>query len=155
MWSYFIVTFFMKYLCNIHKCGQERHHCNCDTVTYIGSYLSLRIGVDCLKKKKEEKQYLILINMLTFSQKLEWQTLSMVRGLSDQMRAACFNVVSSAQGLPSTVQQQLTSARNSAEELYSSLGSSSSFTPVLVERSRHQLTQVISALPILSASFKA
>lgn len=104
---------------------------------------------------KKEKQYLILINMLTFSQKLEWQTLSMVRGLSDQMRAACFNVVSSAQGLPSTVQQQLTSARNSAEELYSSLGSSSSFTPVLVERSRHQLTQVISALPILSASFKA
>lgn len=67
----------------------------------------------------------------------------MVRGLSGQMRAACSNVVSSAQGLPSTVQEQLTRARSSAEELYSSLGSSSSITPVLVERSRQQLTQVV------------
>lgn len=78
------------------------------------------------------------------TQQLEWQTLSMVRGLSGQMRAACSNVVSSAQGLPSTVQEQLTRARSSAEELYSSLGSSSSITPVLVERSRQQLTQVLS-----------
>ncbi|XP_075895664.1 mannose-6-phosphate receptor binding protein 1 isoform X2 [Nelusetta ayraudi] len=80
---------------------------------------------------------------------LEWQTLSMVRGLSDQMRASCSNVVSSAQGLPSTVQEQLTSARNSAEELYSSLRSSSSITPVLVERSRHQLTEVKQSLDVV------
>lgn len=91
----------------------------------------------------------------SITQQLEWQTLSMVRGLSDQMRAACSNVVSSAQGLPSTVQEQLTSTRNSAEELYSSLRSSSSITPVLVERSRHQLTQVISAPAFSSASVKA
>lgn len=83
------------------------------------------------------------------AEQLEWQTLSMVRGLSDQMRAACSNVVSSAQGLPSTVQEQLTSARNSAEELYSSLRSSSSITPVLVERSRHQLTQVQQSLDVV------
>ncbi|XP_075895665.1 mannose-6-phosphate receptor binding protein 1 isoform X3 [Nelusetta ayraudi] len=89
------------------------------------------------------------------AEQLEWQTLSMVRGLSDQMRASCSNVVSSAQGLPSTVQEQLTSARNSAEELYSSLRSSSSITPVLVERSRHQLTEVISAPAFSSASVKA
>lgn len=91
----------------------------------------------------------------SITQQLEWQTLSMVRGLSDQMRASCSNVVSSAQGLPSTVQEQLTSARNSAEELYSSLRSSSSITPVLVERSRHQLTEVISAPAFSSASVKA
>lgn len=83
------------------------------------------------------------------TQQLEWQTLSMVRGLSDQMRAACSNVVSSAQGLPSAVQEQLAHARHSAEELYSSLGSSSSITPVLVERSRHQLTQVLSTAGFL------
>ncbi|XP_075895662.1 mannose-6-phosphate receptor binding protein 1 isoform X1 [Nelusetta ayraudi] len=83
------------------------------------------------------------------AEQLEWQTLSMVRGLSDQMRASCSNVVSSAQGLPSTVQEQLTSARNSAEELYSSLRSSSSITPVLVERSRHQLTEVKQSLDVV------
>lgn len=77
-----------------------------------------------------------------YSQQLEWQVLSMVRGLSDQLRSACANVVSSAQGLPGAVQDQLTSARRSAEELHSSLGNTSTITPLLVERSRHQLTQV-------------
>lgn len=69
----------------------------------------------------------------------------MVRGLSNQVRSACHNVVSSAQGLPSAVQDQLTSARRSAEELHSSLGSTSTITPVLLERSRHHLTQVLIA----------
>nr|XP_046246985.1 mannose-6-phosphate receptor binding protein 1 isoform X2 [Scatophagus argus] len=78
--------------------------------------------------------------------KLEWRTLSMVRGLSDQLRSACSNVVSSAQGLPSAVQDQLTSARQSAEELYSSLGNTSSITPLLLEQSRHHLTQVQQSL---------
>lgn len=76
------------------------------------------------------------------AEQLEWRVLSMVRGLSDQLRSACANVVSSAQGLPGAVQDQLTSARRSAEELHSSLGNTSTITPLLVERSRHQLTQV-------------
>lgn len=66
----------------------------------------------------------------------------MVRGLSDQLRSACASVVSSAKGLPSTVQDQLTAARQSAEELYSSLRNTSTITPVLLDRSRHQLNQV-------------
>lgn len=81
-----------------------------------------------------------------FMQKLEWQALSMVRGLSDQLRSACSNVVSSAQGLPSAVQDQLASARQSAEELYSSLGITSTITPLLLDQSRQRLTQVLVAL---------
>lgn len=69
----------------------------------------------------------------------------MVRGLSDQLKSACSNVVSSAQGLPGAVQDQLTSARRSAEELHSSLGNTSTITPLLLERSRHHLTQVLIA----------
>lgn len=82
------------------------------------------------------------------SQQLEWRALSMVRGMSDQLRSACSNVVSSVQGLPGTVQDQITNARQSAEELYSSLGSASSITPVILERSRHHLTQVQSTLTL-------
>lgn len=66
----------------------------------------------------------------------------MVRGLSSQLRLACSTVVSSAQGLPGAVQDQLSSARQSAEELHSSLGNASSLTPLLLERSRRHLTQV-------------
>ncbi|XP_070764961.1 mannose-6-phosphate receptor binding protein 1 isoform X2 [Enoplosus armatus] len=77
---------------------------------------------------------------------LEWRALSMVRGLSDQLRSACSNVVSSAQGLPGVVQDQLSSARRSAEELHSSLGNTSTITPLLLEQSRHQLTQVQQSL---------
>lgn len=73
---------------------------------------------------------------------LESRALSMVRGLSDQLRASCSSVVSSAQGLPGAVQEQLTSARVAAEELQSSLGNASTLTPVLLERSRHHLKQV-------------
>ncbi|KAK2907761.1 hypothetical protein Q8A73_008834 [Channa argus] len=80
------------------------------------------------------------------SEQLEWRALSMVRGLSEQLRLACSNVVSSAQGLPSAVQDQLTSARRSAEELHTSLGNTSALTPVLLERSRHHLTQVQQSL---------
>lgn len=66
----------------------------------------------------------------------------MVRGLSDQLKSACSSVVSSAQGLPATVQDQLTSARHAAEELQSSLGNANTITPHLLERSRHHLQQV-------------
>lgn len=75
-------------------------------------------------------------------QQLERRALSMVRGLSDQLRSSCSGVVSSAQGLPATVQDQLTSAKRSAEELHSSLGTTSNLTPLLLQQSRHQLTQV-------------
>lgn len=67
----------------------------------------------------------------------------MVRGLSDQLQSACSSVVSSAQGLPGAVQEQLSRARQSAEELRSSLGNTSTLTPVLLERSRQHLTQVL------------
>uniref|UniRef100_A0A8C3G344 Perilipin n=2 Tax=Cyclopterus lumpus TaxID=8103 RepID=A0A8C3G344_CYCLU len=76
------------------------------------------------------------------AEQLEWRVLSMVHGLSDQLRSACSNVVSSAQGLPGAVQDQLTSARRSAEELHSSLGTTSTITPLLLEQSRRHLTQV-------------
>lgn len=80
------------------------------------------------------------------AEQLEWRALSMVRGMSDQLRSSCSNVVSSAQGLPGAVQDQLTSARRSAEELYTSLGNTSTITPLLLERSRHHLTQVQQSL---------
>uniref|UniRef100_A0A3B4BKF2 Perilipin n=1 Tax=Periophthalmus magnuspinnatus TaxID=409849 RepID=A0A3B4BKF2_9GOBI len=75
-------------------------------------------------------------------EKLEWQALSMVRGLSNQLQSACSSVVSSAQGLPGAVQEQLSSAIQSAEELRSSLRNTSSLTPVLLERSRQHLSKV-------------
>lgn len=99
--------------------------------------------------------YILFIRFFCFhlrSQQLEKQTLSMVRGLSDQLRSACASVVSSAKGLPSTVQDQLTAARQSAEELYSSLRNTSTITPVLLERSRHQLNQVCTVLCCLYCS---
>ncbi|XP_047442403.1 mannose-6-phosphate receptor binding protein 1 isoform X1 [Mugil cephalus] len=80
------------------------------------------------------------------SEQLEWRALSMVRGLSDQLRSACSGVVSSAQGLPGAVQDQLTNARRAAEELQSSLGNTSNITPLLLERSRHQLNQIQQSL---------
>ncbi|KAM3620584.1 uncharacterized protein V6R79_025668 [Siganus canaliculatus] len=80
------------------------------------------------------------------AEQLEWRTLSMVRDLSDQLRSTCSSVVSSAQGLPGAVQDQLTSLRQSAEELHSSLGNTSAITPFLLDRSRHQLTQVQQSL---------
>ncbi|XP_061593630.1 mannose-6-phosphate receptor binding protein 1 [Cololabis saira] len=75
-------------------------------------------------------------------EKLDWQVLSMVRVLSHQMKSACSSVVSSAQGLPGAVQDQLTSARQAAEELQASLGSASTITPHLLERSRVHLKQI-------------
>lgn len=80
------------------------------------------------------------------AERLEWRVLSMVRGLSSQLQSACSNVVSSAQGLPGAVQDQLSSARRSAEELHSSLGNTSALTPLLLERSRQHLTQVQQSL---------
>uniref|UniRef100_A0A3P9L6J7 Perilipin n=1 Tax=Oryzias latipes TaxID=8090 RepID=A0A3P9L6J7_ORYLA len=80
------------------------------------------------------------------SEQLEWRALSMVQDLSQQLRSACSSVVSSAQGLPAAVQEQLTNARQAADELQSSLGGASNITPVLLERSRHQLTQVQNSL---------
>lgn len=80
------------------------------------------------------------------AEQLEGRVLSMVHGLSDQLKSACSSVVSSAQGLPGAVQDQLTSARRSAEELHSSLGNTSTITPLLLERSRHHLIQVQQSL---------
>ncbi|XP_071778051.1 mannose-6-phosphate receptor binding protein 1 [Centroberyx gerrardi] len=80
------------------------------------------------------------------TEQLEWRALSMVRGLSDQLRSACSGVVSSAQGLPGVVQDQLASARRSAEDLHSSLGNTSTLTPLLLEQSRRHLTQVQQSL---------
>ncbi|XP_004068379.1 perilipin-3 isoform X2 [Oryzias latipes] len=82
----------------------------------------------------------------TQESELEWRALSMVQDLSQQLRSACSSVVSSAQGLPAAVQEQLTNARQAADELQSSLGGASNITPVLLERSRHQLTQVQNSL---------
>ncbi|XP_029906425.1 mannose-6-phosphate receptor binding protein 1 [Myripristis murdjan] len=76
------------------------------------------------------------------TEQLEGRALSMVRGLSDQLRSACSSVVSSAQGLPGAVQDQLASARRSAEELHTSLRNTNTLTPLLLEQSRHHLTQV-------------
>ncbi|XP_048832282.1 mannose-6-phosphate receptor binding protein 1 [Brienomyrus brachyistius] len=77
---------------------------------------------------------------------LESRVLSMVRGLSVQVRTACAGVVSSAQGLPSAVQEQLSSARRAADELHSSLRDTSVLSPPLLEQSRQQLTQIRKSL---------
>ncbi|KAL1022949.1 hypothetical protein UPYG_G00034610 [Umbra pygmaea] len=80
------------------------------------------------------------------TEQLEWRTLSMVRGLSVQLRSACSGVVSSAQGLPTAVQDHLANARKAAEELHASLGNTSNLTPPLLEQTRHHLTQVRQSL---------
>ncbi|CAL8308950.1 unnamed protein product [Lota lota] len=82
------------------------------------------------------------VGVLGQQRQLEGRALAMVRGLTDQLQAACSGVVSSAQGLPAAVQAQLDSARQSAGELRSSLGSSSSLTPLLLEQCRHNLIKV-------------
>lgn len=76
------------------------------------------------------------------SQELELRALSMVRGLSDQLKAACSGVVSSVQGLPGTVQEQLLNARHTAGELQASLSSTKTLTPFLLEQTRQQISQV-------------
>ncbi|XP_057212764.1 mannose-6-phosphate receptor binding protein 1 isoform X2 [Triplophysa rosa] len=77
---------------------------------------------------------------------LEQRALSMVRGLSDQLKTACSGVVSSVQGLPGTVQEQLRSARHTAEELQVALRSTSTLTPLLLLQTRQQITQVRQSL---------
>lgn len=68
----------------------------------------------------------------------------MVRGLSDQLKVACSGVVSSVQGLPGTVQEQLLNARHTAEELQASLSSTRTLTPILLLQTRQQIGQVLS-----------
>uniref|UniRef100_A0A8B9KTB2 Perilipin n=1 Tax=Astyanax mexicanus TaxID=7994 RepID=A0A8B9KTB2_ASTMX len=77
---------------------------------------------------------------------MEGRTLSMVRGLSEQLRMASRSVVSSAQGLPGVVQEQLQNARRTAEDLHTSLGKTTSLTPLLLQQSRQQLAQVRQSL---------
>nr|XP_055024462.1 LOW QUALITY PROTEIN: mannose-6-phosphate receptor binding protein 1 [Misgurnus anguillicaudatus] len=79
-------------------------------------------------------------------EQLERNVLSMVRGLSDQLKTACSGVVSSVQGLPGTVQEQLLSARHTAEELQVSLSRTSTLTPLLLQQTREQITQVRQSL---------
>ncbi|KAA0714174.1 Perilipin-2 Adipophilin [Triplophysa tibetana] len=79
-------------------------------------------------------------------EELEQRALSMVRGLSDQLKTACSGVVSSVQGLPGTVQEQLRSARHTAEELQVALRSTSTLTPLLLLQTRQQITQVRQSL---------
>lgn len=66
----------------------------------------------------------------------------MVRGLSDQLKVASSGVVSSVQGLPGTVQEQLLNARNTAKELQASLSSTRTLTPILLQQTRQQIDQV-------------
>ncbi|XP_016379833.1 perilipin-3-like [Sinocyclocheilus rhinocerous] len=87
--------------------------------------------VDTAKDKEEE---------------LESRALSMVRGLSDQLKVACSGVVSSVQGLPGTVQEQLLNARHTAGELQASLSSTKTLTPMLLEQTRQQIGQVRQSL---------
>ncbi|XP_026098785.1 perilipin-3-like [Carassius auratus] len=87
--------------------------------------------VDTTKDKEEE---------------LESRALSMVRGLSDQLMAACSGAVSSIQGLPGTVQEQLLNARHTAGELQASLSSTNTLTPILLEQTRQQMGQVRQSL---------
>ncbi|XP_072536855.1 mannose-6-phosphate receptor binding protein 1 [Salminus brasiliensis] len=79
-------------------------------------------------------------------EQLEGRTLSMVHGLSEQLRLASRSVVSSAQGLPGAVQEQLQNARRTAEDLHASLGKTSTLTPLLLQQSRQQLAQVRQSL---------
>ncbi|KAK2841447.1 hypothetical protein Q7C36_013026 [Tachysurus vachellii] len=80
------------------------------------------------------------------TEQLDRRALSMVHALSEQLRAACSGVVSSVQGLPNTVQEQLLNARRSAEELHSSLSKTNTITPLLLQQSRSQITQVRQSL---------
>ncbi|MGH0181082.1 UNVERIFIED_CONTAM: hypothetical protein FKN15_005752 [Acipenser sinensis] len=78
-------------------------------------------------------------------EQLEPRTLAMLRSLTLQLRSACGGVVSSVQGLPQHVQEQLAEARRAAEQIQSSLGAAGSFGELsapLLAQSRQQLTQV-------------
>ncbi|KAK3540164.1 hypothetical protein QTP70_027431 [Hemibagrus guttatus] len=79
-------------------------------------------------------------------EQLDRRALSMVQALSEQLRVACSGVVSSVQGLPNAVQEQLLKARHSAEELHSSLGKTTTITPLVLQQSRTQITQVRQSL---------
>lgn len=79
-------------------------------------------------------------------EQVESRALHMVRVVSGQLREACSGVVSSVQGLPTSVQEQLLNARRSAEDLHASLVGSNAITPKLVQQSREQLTQVKQSL---------
>ncbi|XP_056319777.1 mannose-6-phosphate receptor binding protein 1 [Danio aesculapii] len=79
-------------------------------------------------------------------QEMESKALLMVRGLSDQLKTACSGVVSSVQGLPGTVQEQLLNARRTAGELQTSLSSTKTLTPVLLQQTRQQIGQVRQSL---------
>ncbi|TRZ02182.1 hypothetical protein DNTS_016299 [Danionella cerebrum] len=79
-------------------------------------------------------------------EEVESKALSMVRGLSDQLKVACSGVVSSVQGLPGTVQEQLLNARQTAEELQSSLRRTQTLTPFILQQTRQQIGQVRQSL---------
>ncbi|XP_049341927.1 mannose-6-phosphate receptor binding protein 1 isoform X1 [Astyanax mexicanus] len=109
------------------------------------------VEVDVVKDQGESWQPRVPIATTTESQhkselQMEGRTLSMVRGLSEQLRMASRSVVSSAQGLPGVVQEQLQNARRTAEDLHTSLGKTTSLTPLLLQQSRQQLAQVRQSL---------
>ncbi|KAL2090044.1 hypothetical protein ACEWY4_014732 [Coilia grayii] len=94
----------------------------------------------------QEEQSMEVDGTKDHGEQLEGWTLHMARDLTSQLQTACATVVSSAQGLPSAVQEQLLSARHTTEELQRSLGSTSSLTPQLLQDTRQQITQVRQSL---------
>ncbi|KAF4072641.1 hypothetical protein AMELA_G00265370 [Ameiurus melas] len=75
-------------------------------------------------------------------------TLDLLENLrgANALAGAPEQLLKSVQGLPSAVQEQLLNARHSAEELHSSLGNTRTVTPLLLQQSRNQLTQVRQSL---------
>uniref|UniRef100_H2ZT99 Perilipin n=1 Tax=Latimeria chalumnae TaxID=7897 RepID=H2ZT99_LATCH len=60
-------------------------------------------------------------------QQIESRTLAMTQSLTKQLRTTCLTLVSSVQGLPQNIQDQIGQVRQAAEELHLSFSSVSSF----------------------------
>ncbi|XP_048470144.1 perilipin-2-like [Rhincodon typus] len=78
-------------------------------------------------------------------EQLESQTLTMARGLTQQLQTTCLTLVSNVHGLPQHIQDKVQQIRKTAETIHTSFSSANSFSDLsgqLLAQSREQMLKI-------------
>lgn len=100
-------------------------------------------------KKTVCKRTIHLLRAVLFFQHIEARTLAIAQNLSQQLQTTCLTLVSSIQGLPQNIQDQVHHVGEIAGDVYKSFRSASSFREVsdnLLTSSKGQLKKMKESL---------
>ncbi|XP_038633254.1 perilipin-3-like [Scyliorhinus canicula] len=78
-------------------------------------------------------------------EQLESQTLTMTRGLTQQLQTTCLTLVSNVHGLPQHIQEKMQQIRSTAENIHTSFSAANSFADLsgqLLVQSREQMLKI-------------